>query len=272
MQPEELRAPDDDTQGLLWLVGRNRGDPRRPRRAARYTSIRARHYRKSSTTTRSTRCCGATRDLLWAPKPDARPYLLVEPVVADGDQEERVHGDPAEHIDLSNQQAPVLYVRYEDPRKTLKERKLALGPTFTPVYRQYLREYKPQDRPLRLHGAESGVRAGGRRPSGGHRRWGFVRAVALDVRGTRLSQRHAVGPVAPEARPVAHQLARDAAENPAVGTSGAVADPFDPTEPASAQRGPSAPDSPWLSLWASTPRVPHSPLLPNGSNWRMIAS
>ncbi len=33
-----------------------------------------------------------------------------------------------EHIDLSNTQAPVLYVRYLDPRKTLKERKLALGP------------------------------------------------------------------------------------------------------------------------------------------------
>ena len=30
------------------------------------------------------------------------------------------------------------------PRRTLKERKLALGPNFTPAYRQYLREYKPK--------------------------------------------------------------------------------------------------------------------------------
>ena len=49
------------------------------------------------------------------------------------------------HIDLSNPSAPVLYIRYEDPRKTLKERKLALGPNFAPAYRQYLREYDPQE-------------------------------------------------------------------------------------------------------------------------------
>ena len=51
-----------------------------------------------------------------------------------------------EHIDLSSIQSPVLFVRYEDPRKILKERRLGLGPTFAPAYRQYLREYQPKER------------------------------------------------------------------------------------------------------------------------------
>jgi integrase/recombinase XerD len=50
-----------------------------------------------------------------------------------------------EHIDLSAPQAPILYIRYADPRRTLKERKLALGPNFAPAYRQYQREYEPKE-------------------------------------------------------------------------------------------------------------------------------
>lgn len=86
-----------------------------------------------------------TRDLLWAPKPDARPYLLVTLLLQTGIKKSECMEIKLKHIDLSNPQAPVLYVRYPDPRKTLKERKLALGPTFTPAYRQYLREYQPKE-------------------------------------------------------------------------------------------------------------------------------
>lgn len=87
----------------------------------------------------------ATRDLLWASKPDARPYLLVTLVLQTGIKKGECMEIKLEHIDLSNPQMPVLYVRYSDPRKTLKERKLALGPTFTAAYQQYLREYKPKE-------------------------------------------------------------------------------------------------------------------------------
>jgi site-specific recombinase XerD len=86
-----------------------------------------------------------TRDLLWATKPDARPYLLVTLVLQTGIKKSECMAVKPEHIDFSNSQAPVLYVRYEDPRKSLKERKLALGPGFTPVYRQYVREYAPKE-------------------------------------------------------------------------------------------------------------------------------
>ncbi len=89
---------------------------------------------------------GVTRDLLWAPRPDARPYLLISLLLQTGIKKSECMDIRPEHIDFSNQQAPVLYIRYEDPRKTLKERKLALGPQFTPVYRQYVREYSPTER------------------------------------------------------------------------------------------------------------------------------
>ncbi len=85
------------------------------------------------------------QDLLWAPKPDARPYLLVTLMLQTGIKKGECMEIKLEHIDLSNPQAPVLYVRYPDPRKTLKERKLALGPNFAPAYKQYLREYKPAE-------------------------------------------------------------------------------------------------------------------------------
>ena len=88
---------------------------------------------------------GTARDLLWAAKPDARPYLLVTLILQTGIKKGECMEIKEEHIDLSNPQAPVLYVRYADPRRTLKERKLALGPTFTAVYRQYLREYQPKE-------------------------------------------------------------------------------------------------------------------------------
>lgn len=85
------------------------------------------------------------QDLLWAGKPDSRPYLLFSLLLQTGIKKGECMGIKLEHIDFSNPNAPVLYVRYDDPRKTLKERKLALGPGFTPVYRQYLREYKPKE-------------------------------------------------------------------------------------------------------------------------------
>ena len=88
---------------------------------------------------------GTARDLLWAAKPDARPFLLVTLILQTGIKKGECMEIKQEHVDLSNPQAPVLYVRYADPRRTLKERKLALGPTFTAVYRQYLREYQPKE-------------------------------------------------------------------------------------------------------------------------------
>jgi site-specific recombinase XerD len=87
-----------------------------------------------------------TRDLLWAPKPDARPYLLVSLILQTGIKKSECMEIRPEHIDFSNPKAPVLYIRYADARRASKERKLALGPGFAPTYQQYVREYNPRER------------------------------------------------------------------------------------------------------------------------------
>lgn len=85
------------------------------------------------------------RDMLWSPrKPDARPYLLILMLLQTGLKKNEVMSLQLSDIDLSNQREPTLMVRYTDPRYAHKERKLFLGPAFTPVYKQYLRKYKPE--------------------------------------------------------------------------------------------------------------------------------
>ena len=86
------------------------------------------------------------RDLLWSPtKPDARPYLLVLMLLQTALKKGEVVNLTLSDIDVSNPREPVLIVRYANPRYAHKERRLFLGPAFTPVYKQYLRIYKPDE-------------------------------------------------------------------------------------------------------------------------------
>ncbi len=87
------------------------------------------------------------RDLLWSPrKPDARPYLLVTLLLQTGMKKSEVMNLALSDIDFSNPHEPVVTVRYDDPRYAHKERKLYLGPGFTPIYKQYIRKYQPKER------------------------------------------------------------------------------------------------------------------------------
>jgi len=93
------------------------------------------------------RLARTAQDLLWSPtKPDARPYLLVLMLLQTALKKGEVVNLTLNDIDISNPREPVLIVRYPDPRNAHKERKLFLGPAFTPVYKQYLRIYKPDER------------------------------------------------------------------------------------------------------------------------------
>lgn len=85
-----------------------------------------------------------TRDLLWAPKPDARPYLLVTLLLQTAIKKSECMGIKLEHIDTTNPRAPVLYIRYANARMRHKERKLSLGPNFVPTLEQYLQQYRPR--------------------------------------------------------------------------------------------------------------------------------
>lgn len=85
-----------------------------------------------------------SRDLLWARKPDARPYVLVSLILQTAIKKSECMGIMLEHIDGSDPRAPVLYVRYPTARMRHKERKLALAPQFLQVVRQYITQYKPE--------------------------------------------------------------------------------------------------------------------------------
>jgi integrase/recombinase XerD len=83
--------------------------------------------------------------MLWSPrKPDARPYLLVTILLQTGMKKSEVMKLELADIDASNPNEPVVTVRYSDPRYAHKERRLFLGPGFTPIFRQYLNKYRPE--------------------------------------------------------------------------------------------------------------------------------
>jgi integrase/recombinase XerD len=85
-----------------------------------------------------------SRDLLWARKPDARPYVLVSLILQTAIKKSECMGIKLEHIDGSDPRSPVLYVRYPTARMRHKERKLVLAPQFLQVMRQYVAQYKPE--------------------------------------------------------------------------------------------------------------------------------
>jgi integrase/recombinase XerD len=85
-----------------------------------------------------------TRDLLWARKPDARPYLLISLILQTAMKKSECMALKLEHIDGSDPRAPVLYIRYPNARMRHKERKLAVAPQFLQVMKQYLQQYKPE--------------------------------------------------------------------------------------------------------------------------------
>ncbi len=86
-----------------------------------------------------------TEALMQAEEPDARPHLLVTLLLHTGIKKGECMGIQLSDIDTSKPQAPVLYIRYSNPKRKHKERKLRLPSDFTPTQRQYLAEYQPQE-------------------------------------------------------------------------------------------------------------------------------
>ncbi len=78
-------------------------------------------------------------------KPDARPYLLLSLLLQTGIKKGEAMAIVPNHIDDSDPDQPVLYVRYANPRLRYKERKLPLEQAWLPVLDEYLQQYKPTD-------------------------------------------------------------------------------------------------------------------------------
>ena len=78
-------------------------------------------------------------------KPDARPYLLLSLLLQTGIKKGEAMTMVPNHIDRTNPQEPMLFVRYANPRWRYKERKLPLEPAWLDVLDEYLAQYKPTD-------------------------------------------------------------------------------------------------------------------------------
>lgn len=79
------------------------------------------------------------------PKPDARPYLLLALLLQTGIKKGEAMAVVPNHVDISDPERPMLYVRYANPRLRYKERKLPLKPEWIEVLNEYLEQYQPTD-------------------------------------------------------------------------------------------------------------------------------
>lgn len=78
-------------------------------------------------------------------KPDARPHLLLTLLLKTGIKKGEAMTIVPNHIDRSNPDEPMLFVRYANPRLRYKERRLPLDPEWLDVLDEYLPQYNPSD-------------------------------------------------------------------------------------------------------------------------------
>jgi integrase/recombinase XerD len=79
-------------------------------------------------------------------QPDVRPYLLFTLLLYTGIKKGECMNIVLNHIDTANPEQPFLWIRYSNPRRRHKERKLRL-PVWWPVaLADYREQYKIQDR------------------------------------------------------------------------------------------------------------------------------
>jgi site-specific recombinase XerD len=91
------------------------------------------------------RALGVTQALRQAEEPDARPHLLVTLLLHTGIKKGECMNIVMNHLDFSDPALPVLWIRYANPRRRHKERKLRLPVWWPTVLAEYRAQYQPQD-------------------------------------------------------------------------------------------------------------------------------
>lgn len=93
-----------------------------------------------------TRVLTVTQERRSGPRPDARPHLLVTLLLHCGIKKGECMGIVLNHLDLSDPAQPVLWIRYPNPRRRHKERRLSLPADWPTVLAEYRAQYQPQER------------------------------------------------------------------------------------------------------------------------------
>lgn len=78
-------------------------------------------------------------------RPDARPHLLVTLLLQTGIKKGECMNLVLNHLDLSAPDTPVVWIRYQDPRRRHKERKLRLPKEWPVVCKEYREQYQITD-------------------------------------------------------------------------------------------------------------------------------
>ncbi len=78
-------------------------------------------------------------------KPDARSHLLLTLLLQTAIKKGEAMALVPNHVDRGDPEAPVLHIRYRNPRLRYKERKLDLDPAWLDVLDEYLAQYQPPD-------------------------------------------------------------------------------------------------------------------------------
>jgi site-specific recombinase XerD len=91
------------------------------------------------------RLVATTRRLMEATKPDARPQLLVTLLLTTGIKKSECMAIRLNDVDLAHADQPYVFIRYSDPRRRHKERKLRLPPDFPTAFSLYRAQYHPRE-------------------------------------------------------------------------------------------------------------------------------
>ncbi len=91
------------------------------------------------------RVLGVTQALRHAEKPDARPHLLVTLLLHTGIKKGECMNIVMNHFNFSDPTQLVLWIRYANPRRRHKERKLRLPVWWPAVLAEYRAQYQPQE-------------------------------------------------------------------------------------------------------------------------------
>jgi integrase/recombinase XerD len=85
----------------------------------------------------------AARSMRTGDRPDARPLLLIMLLLQTAIKKGECMALRPEDWDRSNQEAPVLWIRYANPRMRYKERKIAIEPDLLGLLDEYISQRKP---------------------------------------------------------------------------------------------------------------------------------
>lgn len=92
------------------------------------------------------RALAVTERMRYSEKPDARPHLLLTLLLHTGIKKSECMRIVLNHLDMNDPEQPILWIRYANPRRRHKERKLSLPIWWPAVLTEYRAQYQPQEK------------------------------------------------------------------------------------------------------------------------------